>query len=84
MTHVDDFTIAGNDNFLEDVKKGILDILTISKVEKDKFRFNGLAIEKYENHIKVMMKDYANSLKEISGIRKADRIEMSTKLEMKE
>ena len=43
LTHVDDFTIIGNENFLE---KGILDTLTIFKVEKDKFRFTGWDIEK--------------------------------------
>ena len=53
LTHVDNFTVAGNENILEEVTKGISDTLTISKVEKDKFRFTGWDIEKYEDEIKV-------------------------------
>ena len=56
MTHVVDLTIAGNENFLEKVKKGILDTLTISKVEKGKFRFTGWNIERYEDHMKFFNK----------------------------
>ena len=73
LIHVDNFTIAENENFLEKVKKGISDTLTISKVEKDKFRFTGWDIERYKDQIKVSMKDYANSLEEILDIRKEDR-----------
>ena len=54
LTHIDDFTIAGNDNFIEKVKKVISDTLTISKMEKDKFRFTSWDIEKYEDQIKVL------------------------------
>ena len=53
LTHVNDLTIVGNANFLEKVKKGISDTLTISKVEKDKLRFTGWYIEKYDDQIKV-------------------------------
>ena len=84
LTHVNNFTIAGNENFLEKGKNKILGTLAISKVEKDKFRFTGWDIEKYEDQVKVSMEDYSNSLKEMTDIRKANRNDKLTKLEMKE
>ena len=84
MTHVDNFTIAGKANFLEMLKKVLSETLKVSKMEKNKFRISGWDIERYEDQIKVSMQDYANSLKEIMEIRKADRYDRLTKLEMKE
>ena len=58
--------------------------MTVSKVERDKLRFTGWDIERYEDKIKVAIQNYVNSLKEITEIRKADRHDRLTKLEMKE
>ena len=66
------------------MKKGISDSLTVSKVERDRFRFTGWDIERFEDQVKVSIKDYANSLKDITEIRKADRNEKFTREEMKE
>ena len=41
-------------------------------MKKDKFRFTCWDIEKYKDVVKVLMKDYAQSLKEIMEIRKSD------------
>ena len=42
LSHVNDFTIAGEDEFVERIVKGIERKFTVSKVEKDEFRFIGL------------------------------------------
>ena len=83
ITHIDDFTIAGNANFIENILKGILETLTVSQMEKDKFRFTSWDVEKYEDQVKVSMKDYANRLKEIKNISKADKNEALNKLEFR-
>ena len=62
--------IAGSSECIEKISKGIADALTVSKVEKDKFRFMGWDIE-YEDVIKVLMINYAQSWKDITEIRKA-------------
>ena len=41
LTHVDDFVIAVNECFVERIRKAIAEVLTVSKVERDKFRFTG-------------------------------------------
>ena len=84
LMHVDDFNLAGTDKFVEEVLEIVDQQLTVSKVERDKFRFTGLSINVMEDGIEVDMDDYMNSLKDIKDIRKAERDEELTKLEMKE
>ena len=67
---MDDFVKAGNKEFTERIRKGIVDALIVANVEKDKFRFMGWDIE-YEDVIKVLMINYAQSWKDITEIRKA-------------
>ena len=59
LIQVDDFLIVGTDKFLERILTGISETLTLSKIERDKFRFTELNIEKYGDQIKVTMDDYA-------------------------
>ena len=40
-THVDDLILAGNKEFIEMIRVEIAQVLTVSKVEKDKFIFTG-------------------------------------------
>ena len=49
ITHVDDFTIAGSESFLRRMTERIKKELTISKIERDFFRFTGVDICKNEN-----------------------------------
>ena len=77
---MDDFIIADNTDFCGEGDE----TLTVSKVERDKFRFSGWDIEKYEDQVKVSIEDYSNNLKEITDIRKADIKDKLTKIEMKE
>ena len=84
LSHVDDFTIAGNEEFVKRIVKGISDRFIVSKVEEDEFRFTGLDIKAKDGKIEVSMEDYANSVEEIKEIRKAERTEKLTKTELKE
>merc|ERR1711954_515894 len=82
-SHVDDFTIAGNTDFLKRIVTGIKERFTVSKVEEDNFRFTGLDVKTKNGKIEISMEDYADSIKEIKEIRKADRNEKLTTAELK-
>ena len=81
---MDDFTIAGDVEFVRKIVKGIQERFTVSKIEEDKFRFTGLDVKAECRKIQVSMEDYADSVEEIKEIRKADRTEKLTKAELKE
>ena len=49
ITHISDFTIAGTEDFIKEILKAIEDELTISKVEKDNFRYTGQDISTAED-----------------------------------
>ena len=84
LSHVDDFTIAGDVEFVRRIVKGIQERFTVSKIEEDKFRFTGLDVKAENGKIQVSMEDYADLVEEIKKIRKADRTENLTKAELKE
>merc|ERR1712243_317967 len=83
-SHVDDFTIAGTQEFVQQIVAGIEEKFTVSKVEEDNFRFTGLDVKTKDGKIEVSMEDYAESIQEITEIRKANRNEELTKPELKE
>ena len=73
LTHVDDLILAGNEKFIERIREGIAMVLTVSKIERDKFRFTGWDIERCaDGKIRVTMTDYAESMEEVKSIRKGD------------
>ena len=84
ITHVDDFILAGTEDFIKEVLETISRELTVSKIEKDKFRYTGIDVSVVEDGIEVEMEDYVDSLEEIKEIQKADRDEDLTKAELKE
>ena len=49
LTHVDDFTLAGEETFLEEVIIGIKTCMNVSNGEENKFRYTGLDVEKHSN-----------------------------------
>ena len=81
---MDNFTIAGDEKFVQRILKGISEKFTVSKVEENVFRFTGLDVKAGKGRIEVSMEDYAKSVEPIEEIRKADRNEKLTKLELKE
>merc|ERR1712240_149792 len=84
LSHVDDFTIAGTLEFVKRIVIGIQEKFTVSKVEEDNFRFTGLDVKTKNGKIEISMEDYAESIKEIKEIRKADRNEKLITAELKE
>merc|ERR1711895_80423 len=80
----EDFTIAGDTDFVKRIVTGIKERFTVSKVEEDKFRFTGLDVKAKNGRVEISMEDYAYSIEEIKEIRKADRNERLTTAELKE
>ena len=72
ITHVHDFTLAGTENFIKEVLETVGKELTVSKIERDKFRYTGIYIFAINDRIEIEMEDYVDSLEEIKEIRKAD------------
>ena len=68
-SHVDDFKIAADDETGEKIIDKIKEHLTISKVDKDKFRFTGVDFTRTEESITISMEDYAASLTNIDHFR---------------
>ena len=44
LTHVDDFSLAGTEEFVKEIIVGVEEDLTVSKVERDRFQFTGLDV----------------------------------------
>ena len=62
LSNNDDFTIAGEDEFVERIVKGIERKFTVPKVEKDVIRFTGFDVKAGNGKIEISMDDYANSV----------------------
>merc|ERR1712062_382314 len=62
LGHVDDFNMAGTGRFLDEIGTMLKTELSVSKVEKNRFRFTGVDIERTEEGITMSMEDYADSL----------------------
>ena len=39
--HVDDLILAGDGEFIEKIREGVAQVLTVSKVKRDRLRFTG-------------------------------------------
>ena len=83
LSHVDDFNVAGTEKFLSEIREMLKKELSVSKLEKNKFRFTGVDIEKTEKGITISMEEYAESLEFIEEIRAAPLDEELTKIENK-
>ena len=83
ITHVDDFTLAGTEAFINEVLETVSRELTVSKIERDNFRYTGIDVKTVEDGIEVEMKDYVDSLEEVKEIRKTVRDDPLTKTELK-
>ena len=84
ITHMDNFTLAGTEYFIKEVLETVKRELTISKIERDNFRYTGMDISTVKDGIKREMVDYVDSLRDIKEIRKVDRDEDLMKNEIKE
>ena len=53
ITHVDDFTLAGMETFIKEVLETISRELTVSKIERDKFRYTGIDVSTVNDGIEI-------------------------------
>ena len=83
ITHVDDFTLAGTENFVNEVIDAISEELTVSKIERENIRYTGIDVTTVEDGIEIEMQDYVDSLDEVREIRKADKDNRFTRAELK-
>ena len=83
ITYVNDFTLAGTEEFIKEVLETVGRELTVSQIERDKFRYTGIDVSAVEDGLEIEMEDYVESLEEVKEIRKADRDEDLTKAELK-
>ena len=56
-THVDNFLIAGRQEFIESITDKIKSSLTVSKIEDDTFRFTGIDIKRTSKGITISRED---------------------------
>ena len=57
LTHVDDFTVAETEEFLEKILDGVTSDMTVSNVEKNSFRFSELNVKMLQDSVKITMQD---------------------------
>ena len=81
---VDVFTLAGTEEFVDNVLEIVNKELTVSKIERDNFRHMRVDVAAKDDGIEIQMEDYVESLEDIKEIRKADREDDLIKLELKE
>ena len=65
ITHVDDFTLAGTEDLIKEVLETVARELTVSKIERDDFRYTGIDIFTVDDGMEIEMEDYVASLEEI-------------------
>ena len=83
ITHVDDFQVAGSDQFIDSILERLNSTLTVSKVERGSFRFTGIDVQKVHDGIVLSMDEYAKSFEEIKEIKRVKKDTSLTKTEMK-
>ena len=72
------------EDFIKKISETISRELTISKIERDNFRYTRMDISTVKDSIEIQIEGFVDSLKEIKEIGKADRNNDLTKGEMKE
>ena len=55
ITHVDDFTLAGTEAFINEVLETVSRELTVSKIERDNLRYTGIDVKTIEDGIEIEM-----------------------------
>ena len=58
ITHVDDFTLGGTEDFIKEVLETVGKELTVSKIERYRFRYTGIDVSAVDNGIEIEMEDY--------------------------
>jgi len=84
ILHVDDFLVAGMDDFREKLSEKPGGRFNFGKVETNKFKYTGLNIEQTEEGICVDQIEYIQSLKPIISKRVADKDDRLIDKELKD
>ena len=84
LTNMNNFFIVRTVDFRARIREGIAEVLTVSNIKRASFRFTGWDVEKYEDIVRISMKDYAKSLKEIDEMWKVDRHERLSRIQINE
>ena len=53
ITHVDDFTLAGTKAFVDEVIDTVSKDLTVSKIERENFKYTGIDVRTVEDGIEI-------------------------------
>ena len=69
--------------FLDEVIDTVSKDLTLSKIERENFRYTGIDVRTVEDGIEIEIQDYVDSLEEVTEIRKAVRDDPLTRAELK-
>ena len=69
VLHVDDFLVAGNQDFIRMIGQKLKKRFTFGKTDFDKFKFTGLNIEQREEGIYVDQIDYIKNIQRKSSYR---------------
>ena len=83
LSHVDDFNVPGDTGSVDEMVARVKGKFTVSRMEENTFRFTGLDVENKDGKIQVLMEDYAKLLEEVTEIRRAQKDEKLTRLEIK-
>ena len=81
---VDDFTLAGTEDFIKEVSETISRELTVSKIERDRFRYTGINVSVVDDIIEIQIEGNVDSPEEVKEILKADRDKDVTLAELRE
>ena len=65
---MDDFTLAGTEDFIKEVFETIGRQLIFSKIGRDKFRYTGIYVSTVEDGIEIEMEDYVDNFEDIKEI----------------
>ena len=83
LTHVNNFTISGEEDFNKRVIDAVETELTVSKKEDGEFRFTGVDVKETEEGIEISMEECVDSLEKIEKFRCAERTDPLLPSEMK-
>ena len=81
--HVDNFKIVSSEEYSPKIIDTISKSLTISKIDKDSFRFTGVDFTRTNDSITISMEDYTNSQTKIDHFRTGPKEDPLTKIEHK-
>ena len=78
VVHVDDFLWCGSDKFKNEIVLKLKNIFRISKETKGAFKYLGIDLKQFGDHLSVSQKSYSDSIKSIKIPQISDKVGNST------